>query len=198
MSFLKTVSAPSPDLLILNADLPDGESFQLLKKIRSSISLQGLPVVMISDQNNVRNKITAFEKGADDYLIRPFDTIELIVRIKAILRRVPKSTDEKYIRIGEMKIYPVWHKVIIDNKPVNLTPKEFDTLLLLINNPKTVFSKEQLQKKIWGCEYIETSRTIDVHIYTLRKKLGRYGSLIKTLRGIGYCLAEDIEKYTEQ
>ena len=150
---------------------------------------------MISDNNNVHSRICAFEEGADDYLVRPFDTIELIMRIRAILRRIPQNADEKCIRIGDMRIYPEWHKVVIDNVPVSLTPKEFDTFLLLISNPKTVFSKEQLQEKIWDCEYIETSRTIDVHIYTLRKKLGRYGSLIKTLRGIGYCLSDDIDIY---
>ena len=174
----------------MNSDLPEESGIAVLQKIRKSPVLQDLPVIMISDHDSVHDKITAFEEGADDYLIRPFDTIELIVRIKALLRRVRRNEDEKCIRIGDLKVYPEWHKVLIDGKPIELTGKEFDTFLLLVSNPKTVFSKEQLQEKIWDCEYIETSRTVDVHICTLRKKLGRYGYLIKTLRGIGYCLAD--------
>ena len=105
---------------MINSDLPEESGIAVLQKIRKSPVLQDLPVIMISDHDSMHEKITAFEEGADDYLIRPFDTIELIVRIKALLRRVRRNEDEKSIRIGDLKIYPEWHKVLINDEPINL------------------------------------------------------------------------------
>ena len=186
------ISVPSkwrytpPDLLVINTNLPEESGLSVLQKIRKDPVMQDLPIIMISDYDNIHDKITAFDEGADDYLTRPFDSIELIIRIKALLRRTHHDENKKFICMGDLKVYPELRKVLIDDNPIELTEKEFDTFFLLISNPETIFSKKQLQEKIWGSEYIETSRTVEVHICTLRKKLGKYGYLIKTLRNVGY------------
>ena len=170
------------DLAILDVMLPDIDGFTILKKIREKYTF---PVIMLTAKTEYIDKITGLTLGADDYIPKPFRMMELISRVRALLRRSEDNGAEEY-RMENLYVCPGRHEVTVDQEPVNLTLKEYEMLCLLLKNSGTVLSRTQLLNQIWGYEFDGESRTVDVHIRTLRQKLGPAGDLVETVRGVGY------------
>lgn len=175
-----------PDLILLDRMLPKEDGISILKKLRQRRETMELPIMMLTAMGTEYDKVTGLDNGADDYLAKPFGTMELISRVKALLRRSSKQEKKKEYRIGGLYLHPEKHIVRANGNDVVLTYKEFELLCLLVENDGTVFSRDQILKQIWGYDFDGESRTVDVHIRTLRTKLGECGSLIETIRGIGY------------
>lgn len=192
--FWKAMDKKIPELLLLDIMLPDEDGLSILKKIRSNPETKKLPVIMLSAKSTEFDKVTGLDNGADDYISKPFGTMELISRIKALLRRTESHTmpDSDILSVGALCISPSKHEVTVNGSKVTLTLKEYEILLLLIKNKGMVFSRDALLQKIWGYDFSGESRTVDVHIRTLRSKLGSCGELIKTIRGVGYKAGEEI------
>jgi len=171
-----------PDLILLDIMLPDIDGFQILKQIRQKYTF---PVIMLTAKTEYMDKITGLTLGADDYIPKPFRMMELISRVRALLRRAEDNGAEEY-RMENLYVCPGRHEVTVDQEPVNLTLKEYEMLCLLLKNSGTVLSRTQLLNQIWGYEFDGESRTVDVHIRTLRQKLGPAGDLVETVRGVGY------------
>lgn len=188
--FWLNMSQKLPDLILLDIMLPEEDGLSILKKIRSVNATKKIPVIMLTAKGTEYDKVTGLDSGADDYVTKPFGIMELLSRIKALLRRTDNS-EKNIISIGDICIYPSEHKVSANGKNINLTLKEYELLLWLVKNSGEVYSREILLKKIWGYDFSGESRTVDVHIRTLRSKLGENGNIIKTIRGVGY-KAEDI------
>ena len=177
-----------PQLLILDIMLPDENGLEILQKLRGRMETKKLPVIMLTAKGTEYDKVIGLDSGADDYVTKPFGTMELISRVKALLRRTDDDKGkaiEEY-KIGNLYVCPSKHIVRVGGKDITLTFKEFELLCLLIENDGTVFTRDQILSKIWGYEFDGENRTVDVHIRTLRSKLGDCGSLIETVRGMGY------------
>ena len=174
-----------PDLLLLDRMLPEEDGLSVLKKLRSDPDTQKLPVIMLTAKDSELDKVEGLDSGADDYIAKPFGTLELISRIKALLRRTNDNIAEK-LELGKIIVYPSKHEVFADGSKVTLTLKEYDLLIMLMKHRGEVFSRDDLLKDIWGYDFAGESRTVDVHIRTLRQKLGDCGDLIQTIRGVGY------------
>ena len=171
-----------PELIILDIMLPGEDGITILKKLRSHGNTSDIPVIMATAKGTEYDKVIGLDSGADDYLAKPFGMMEMVSRIKAVLRRSsPKQ--EKLLSMGELELNLSEHTVTSSGKRVQLTLKEFDMLRLFMENPGRVFTREQLLSGIWGTDYIGETRTVDVHIGTLRTKLGTCGSYIETVRG---------------
>lgn len=192
-AFYAALEKQLPELLLLDIMLPEEDGLMVLKKLRTSERTAKLPVILLSARSTEFDKVTGLDGGADDYITKPFGTLELISRVKALLRRTSegnfRSNDETLV-LGELSIYPARHEVYSANSPVTLTNKEYELLTFLVKNKNTVFSRETLLQKIWGYDFKGESRTVDVHIRTLRAKLGSCGELIRTIRGVGYKAGE--------
>ena len=174
-----------PELIILDIMLTGEDGITILKKLRSHGNTSDIPVIMATAKGTEYDKVIGLDSGADDYLAKPFGMMEMVSRIKAVLRRSsPKQ--EKLLSMGELELNLSEHTVTSSGKRVQLTLKEFDMLRLFMENPGRVFTREQLLSGIWGTDYIGETRTVDVHIGTLRTKLGTCGSYIETVRGVGY------------
>ena len=169
------------DLIIMDIMMPKTDGFSAIKEIKKNKSI---PVIMLSARGEEYDKLTGFDLGVDDYVTKPFSPKELVARVKAILKRTNRE-EEKYSFSG-LAIDDKAHIVLVDNKEVNLTPKEYDLLKYFVKNKNIALSREQLLSAIWGYDFYGDDRTIDTHIKTLRKNLGKYGNLIKTIRGMGY------------
>ena len=181
-----------PDLLLLDRMLPEEDGMSVLKKLRSAPETRKLPVIMLTAKGSELDKVEGLDSGADDYIAKPFGMMELISRIKALLRRtadLPPETEK--IELGGLCIYPSKHEVFAEGEKVALTLKEYDMLLFLVKNRGEVYSRDSLLKEIWGYDFSGESRTVDVHIRTLRQKLGSCGELIQTIRGVGYKAGDD-------
>lgn len=181
---LKLAPIFNPDLIILDIMLPDLDGFEICKKLQSL----SIPIIMLTAKNDIKDKLYGLELGADDYITKPFDSRELMARIKTILRRVDKyaSKDDNTLTAGALTVNVVERKAYMEGEEVVLTPKEFDLLQLFCENQRKVFSRENLLELVWKFEYIGDSRTVDMHVQRLRKKLGNYNHYIKTVFGIGY------------
>ncbi|MCB4757280.1 MAG: response regulator transcription factor [Elusimicrobia bacterium] len=176
-----------PDLLVLDLQLPDEDGFGILKKLKTNPATAGLPVVMLTVQSVDSYKIAGLEIGADDYIVKPFNHGELIARIKAVLRRSkPKEDAGGIIEDEGVHLFLDQHRLEIDNKPIDLSPKEFDLLAALMRAKNNVLTREVLCESVWGHELYGNTRTVDVHIGRLRKKLGKYENRIETVERIGY------------
>ena len=174
-----------PELIILDIMLPGEDGITILKKLRSHGNTSDISVIMATAKGTEYDKVIGLDSGADDYLAKPFGMMEMVSRIKAVLRRSsPKQ--EKLLSMGELELNLSEHTVTSSGKRVQLTLKEFEMLRLFMENPGRVFTREQLLSGIWGTDYIGETRTVDVHIGTLRTKLGTCGSYIETVRGVGY------------
>ncbi len=176
-----------PDLLLLDRMLPEEDGLTVLKKLRSAPETRKLPVIMLTAKGSELDKVEGLDSGADDYIAKPFGMMELISRVKALLRRtsdIPSESEK--LEMGGLCIFPSKHEVFADGEKVTLTLKEYDMLLFLIRNRGEVYSRDSLLKEIWGYDFSGESRTVDVHIRTLRQKLGSCGELIQTIRGVGY------------
>ena len=187
--FWEQMKVKTPSLLLLDIMLPEEDGLTILKKLRMRSETKTMPIIMLTAKGTEYDKVKGLDAGADDYVSKPFGMMELISRVKALLRRTGESQSEKCIQLGELAIYPERHKVKVSGQTVELTLKEFELLHLMMSNPGIVFSREQIQDTIWGYAFDGESRTVDVHIRTLRQKLDTAGTLIKTVRGVGYCVA---------
>ena len=182
--FKKAVESRSPDLALLDIMLPEEDGISVLKWLRSRADTADLPVIMLTAKASEYDKVEGLDSGADDYIAKPFGTMELISRIKALLRRT-KSAETEYL-LGELYVNPTKHVVKVSGESVSLTLKEFEMLCLMLKSRGTVFSRDRLLEEIWGYDYDGENRTVDVHIKTLRTKLKECGPLIETVRGVGY------------
>ena len=176
-----------PDLLLLDRMLPEEDGLTVLKKLRCDPETRKLPVIMLTAKGSELDKVEGLDNGADDYIAKPFGMLELMSRIKALLRRTSDNPAEsERLELGGICIFPSKHEIYADGEKIALTLKEYDMLLFLIRNKGEVYSRDSLLKEIWGYDFSGESRTVDVHIRTLRQKLGGCGDIIQTIRGVGY------------
>ncbi|MCI6347386.1 MAG: response regulator transcription factor [Negativibacillus massiliensis] len=185
--FWDAVHEKTPSLALLDIMLPEEDGFSILQKLRAAPATKRLPVIMLTAKGSEYDIVRGLDIGADDYVPKPFRMMELLSRIRALLRRSGADNDrqEEY-RVGNLYVNPVRHEVQVDGKDVVLTLKEFELLNLLISRQGIVFTRAQLLDEIWGYGFDGESRTVDVHVRTLRQKLGEAGNYIETVRGIGY------------
>jgi len=186
-AFWSALQTTNPDLLLLDIMLPEEDGISILKKLRSNPKTSTIPVIMLTAKDSEYDVVTGLDTGADDYVTKPFGMMALVSRIKAVLRRYEKSDSHKeLLEAGGIKIDENQHTVFAGNQQLFLTVKEFDLLVLLIKNLGNVLTREQLLESVWGLSSEIESRTVDVHIRTLRAKLGEYEKNIETIRGVGY------------
>lgn len=186
-AFWSALQTTNPDLLLLDIMLPEEDGISILKKLRSNPKTSTIPVIMLTAKDSEYDVVTGLDSGADDYVTKPFGMMALVSRIKAVLRRYEKSDSHKeLLEAGGIKIDENQHTVFAGNQQLFLTVKEFDLLVLLIKNRGNVLTREQLLESVWGLSSEIESRTVDVHIRTLRAKLGEYEKNIETIRGVGY------------
>lgn len=183
-------SEPRPDLAVLDVMLPGTDGIELLRRIRADADLASLPVVMATAKGAEIDKIQGLDLGADYYLTKPFGIMELVSCVKAVLRRCAPPQDAHTLTLGGLCLNLDQHRVTVNGADVALTYKEFELLKLFLSNPGIAFTRDQLFSRVWGEDYFGESRTIDTHILTLRQKLGPYGDVIQTVRGVGYRLEE--------
>ncbi len=179
-----------PQLILLDIMLPGMDGIEILKKLRKDAATSDIPVIMASAKGTEYDKVLGLDLGADDYLAKPFGMMEMVSRIRAVLRRSGAEKPEANLSLGKLKLDDISHTVTSGGIRVTLTLKEFELLRLFLSKPGRVFSREQLLEKIWGTDYVGESRTVDVHIATLRTKLGPCGDYIRTVRGVGYRMEE--------
>lgn len=185
-AFWNAVAKRVPDLVLLDVMLPDEDGLSVLRKLRSSFATKAVPVIMVTAQNTEFDRVRGLDAGADDFISKPFGMMELVARVRAVLRRSEPSAAVREYRIGSLYLCPQRHQVQVDGKDIMLTYKEFSLLELLAENSGAVLTRDILMERIWGMETDRENRTLDVHIRTLRAKLGEAGSCIETVRGIGY------------
>ena len=183
----KALEKELPQLILLDIMLPGEDGIAILKRLKNNSRTQDIPVIMVTAKVSEFDKVIGLDYGADDYVAKPFGMMELISRIKAVLRRSAFSErTEKTLSCGPITLDPVSHTVTVEEKPVTLTLKEFELLYMLLRNKRAVLTRDVLMEKIWGYNFYGETRTVDVHIRTLRQKLGAAGELIETVRGVGY------------
>ena len=180
------------DLALLDIMLPDEDGLQILKKLRLNHKTVLVPVIMVTAKTTELDKVKGLDLGADDYLSKPFGVMELISRVKAVLRRVERQRDERPQKVvhGAIEMDVKKHEILVNGEPVQLTLKEFELLRRLLEHPNIVLTRSQLLEEIWGYDFDGETRTVDVHIRTLRQKLGTAGDMIETVRGVGYRISE--------
>lgn len=186
--FFKALAIEVPQLVILDIMLPGEDGISILKKLRSGVATANLPIIMATAKGTEYDKVIGLDLGADDYLTKPFGMMEMVSRIKAVLRRTEAKNEDRILRIGEIEMNLREHTVSIHGDRIQLTLKEFELLRLFLENIGRVFTREQLLSKIWDSDFAGETRTVDVHIGTLRTKLGSAGAYIETVRGVGYRL----------
>ncbi|MBQ3528041.1 MAG: response regulator transcription factor [Clostridia bacterium] len=189
--FWRAVDEKAPKLVLLDIMLPEEDGIEVLKKLRARKETKKIPVIMLTAKTTEYDRVLGLDSGADDYVSKPFGIMELISRIKALLRRTEQEQDNKaeYIA-GDLYVCPQKHIVRVAGKDVTLTFKEFELLCLLLSGMGTVFTRDQILRSIWGYEFDGENRTVDVHIRTLRSKLLECGDMIETVRGIGYKIGD--------
>lgn len=177
-----------PELIILDVMLPGEDGLEILRRIRQSVVTRSVPVIMATARGEEYDKITGLDSGADDYLVKPFGMMEMVSRVRAVLRRagVSDTTRERSLSLGALTLDPSSHTVTAAGQPVTLTLKEFELLRTMMAKPGVVFTRDRLLSEVWGTDYDGETRTVDVHIRTLRQKLGECGTMIGTVRGVGY------------
>lgn len=186
--FWEAVRRERPELVMLDIMLPGEDGISILKKLRAGQSTKAIPVIMSTAKGTEYDKITGLDLGADDYLAKPFGMLEMVSRIRAVLRRTAPPKPLREYSFGKLGINDTEHIVTADGARPVLTLKEYELLLLFVRNPGRVFSRDELLENIWGMSYDGETRTVDVHIRTLRQKLGVCGDYIRTVRGVGYRL----------
>ncbi len=184
--FEDAIKTDRPDLMILDVMLPDVDGMEILAKMKRNPVTKNIPVIMLTAKTAEIDKVRALDMGADDYVPKPFGVMELISRVRAVLRRTSPKPQEENMICGPVVVYPAQHRVEVSGKAVELTLKEYNLLHLFLSNKGQVFTRKRLMDKVWGDTYVGESRTIDMHIKTLRQKLGEGGDVIKTIRGVGY------------
>ena len=185
-SFLEALALETPELVLLDIMLPGEDGISILKKLKAQSTTADIPVIMATAKGTEYDKVIGLDLGADDYLAKPFGMMEMVSRVKAVLRRAYKDEKTDIVAVGKLTLNPQTHTVRADGEKVILTLKEFELLHKFMRHPGRVYSREQLLSDIWGADYVGETRTVDVHIGTLRTKLGECGEYIDTVRGVGY------------
>lgn len=191
-AFLEALALETPELVLMDIMLPGEDGMALLKRLKASAKTQDIPVIMMTAKGSEYDKVLGLDSGADDYVTKPFGMMELISRIKAVLRRTEKNAMkiEDKIVLNGLTIDVKKHEVTVEGEPVSLTLKEFELLKRMMKNLGIVLTRDQLLEDIWGYDFDGETRTVDVHVRTLRQKLGKAGELIETVRGVGYKMRE--------
>ncbi len=189
-SFFEAVGARTPDLVLLDILLPGEDGLSLLSALRARPETKDLPIMMVTAKTTELDKVTGLDMGADDYLTKPFGIMELVSRVKALLRRTAPKEQAQVYRCGDVELDDSRHAVTVGGEPCILTYKEYELLKFLLINQDIVVSREKIISHVWGFDYGGESRTVDMHVKTLRQKLGESGALIKTVRNVGYKLGK--------
>lgn len=187
-SFWRALQTEQPRLVVLDVMLPEMDGVELLRKIRADSRFTELPIIMATAKGAEYDKIQSLDLGADDYVVKPFGVMELISRIKAVLRRYKATDEPKTLKIAGITLNRNEHTVSVDGERIQLTYKEYELLYLFLSHPGTAFTRTQLFSTVWGDSFAGETRTLDMHIRTLRQKLGKYGGCIETVRNVGYRL----------
>ncbi len=188
ISFWQALQKEKPELVILDIMLPEMDGMETLKKMKKDNELKEIPIIMATAKGEEYDKIQGLDFGADYYLVKPFGVMELVSCVKAVLRRCKPKQVDHLLKTGDLIVNIEEHIVTISGKRILLTLKEFEILRLFLSHPGIVYTRETLFNEIWGMDYCGETRTVDMHIRTLRQKLGSYGEMIETVRGIGYRL----------
>ena len=186
LTFWNALKSENPDLILLDVMLPHMDGIELLTKIRESAVLKDIPVIMATAKGQEYDRIRGLDLGADDYIVKPFSMMEMVSRVKAVLRRTQTKQQETLLKVDGLTVNQEEYTVTVDGKRVQLTYKEFELLRIFLLHPGLVYSREQLFAKVWKSDYMGDSRTLDSHIRSLRHKLDDYGKMIETVRNVGY------------
>lgn len=195
--FRAAISERIPDVVLLDIMLPEEDGLSVLRWLRENAATKKLPIMMLSARSTEYDKVLGLDSGADDYLAKPFGVMELLSRIRALLRRTADADSGETLSGGGIRLSAARHLVSVHENEISLTGKEFDLLAMLMRNRGIVLSREQILGSVWGYDYDGESRTVDVHIRTLRAKLGNAGNAVETVRGVGYRFQEDHSEATE-
>lgn len=185
-SFWDALQTEKPELVLLDVMLPGMDGVELLTKMKQSPNLCDIPVIMATAKGAEYDKIQSLDLGADDYLVKPFGMMEMVSRVKAVLRRCHPKRVSKLLKMGGLVVNLDEHTVVADGMRLQLTYKEFELLRMFLTHPGMAYTREQLFTQVWNMDYIGESRTLDMHVRTLRQKLGSYGRMIETVRNVGY------------
>ena len=185
--FYKKLDELVPDLILLDVMLPDESGYDIVRKLRKRPATQDIPIIMVTAKTTEMDMIKGLDGGADDYIKKPFSIMELITRVKALLRRTAKE-EPKLLKLDDLVIDHERHVVTVNNEPVDLTYMEYELLRLLMGSQGIVMTREVIMRSVWDTDFEGETRTVDMHIKTLRHKLGDYGSRIKTVRNVGYVI----------
>ena len=177
-----------PDLIVLDVMLPDEDGLSIVKKLRQWAESRYVPIIMVTAKTTELDRVKGLDRGADDYLTKPFGVMELISRVKALLRRSMQNHEIKQMKVGEIELNDEKRQVKVSGEPITLTYKEYELLKMLMSNTGIVLQREDIMVRIWGMDYEGESRTLDMHIKTLRQKLGEAGTKIRTVRNVGYVI----------
>ena len=191
-ALLSALKERLPELILLDIMLPGEDGITILQKLRRNPATAEIPVIMATAKGTEYDKVIGLDLGADDYLAKPFGMMEMVSRVKAVLRRVVARDLTQILRMGNLEMNKNQHIVLVSGKRIELALKEYEMLRLFLENPGQVFTRDQIFDRIWGADYAGESRTVDVHIGTLRAKLGKCGAYIETVRGVGYRMEETI------
>ena len=192
--FFKALAERLPELILLDIMLPGEDGMAILKKLKNNKKTKDIPVIMVTAKGTEYDKVSGLDAGADDYVTKPFGMMELVSRIKAVLRRTKKKEEIEVLKAGPIVLNEKKHEVLVDGAHVSLTLKEYEMLKRLMHNKGIVLTRDRLLEEIWGYDFDGETRTVDVHIRTLRLKLGIAGEEIETVRGVGYRITEDQEE----
>ena len=190
--FFAALAGETPDLVILDVMLPGMDGVSILRKMKDNAATKRLPVIMATAKGMEYDKIQSLDLGADDYLVKPFGMMEMVSRVRAVLRRCAPLGEGSVLRAGNLIVNLDERTVTANGNRVNLTFKEFELLKLFLSHPKMVFTRDQLLSNVWNIDYAGETRTVDVHIQTLRQKLGDCGRMIETVRNVGYRLEDGV------
>ena len=193
-SFWNALQTEQPDLVVLDVMLPGKDGVTLLKMMKENQELCQIPVIMATAKGSEFDKIQSLDMGADDYLVKPFGIMEMVSRVKAVLRRCKPVKESKLLKLDGLVLNPDEHTVTVDGNRVVLTYKEYELLHLFLSQPGMAFTREQLLSSVWNTDYMGETRTVDMHIRTLRQKLGAYSNIIETVRNVGYRLEAKHDK----
>jgi len=185
--FWQAIKTEMPSLLLLDIMLPEEDGISILRQLKSSSRTKSLPIIMLTAKTGEYDRVKGLDSGADDYITKPFSVLELVSRVKAVLRRsAPPGDSTELLKIGPVTVYPDKHVVTVNDENISLTYKEFELLQYLMDNRSTVLSRDKIMSQVWRTNFEIETRTVDMHIKTLRQKLGPNGDIIKTVRGVGY------------
>ena len=190
--FFAALAGETPDLVILDVMLPGMDGVSILRKMKENAATKQLPIIMATAKGMEYDKIQSLDLGADDYLVKPFGMMEMVSRVRAVLRRCAPLGEGNVLRAGNLTVNLDERTVTANGNRVNLTYKEFELLKLFLSHPKMVFTRDQLLSNVWNIDYAGETRTVDVHIQTLRQKLGDCGRMIETVRNVGYRLEDGV------